>query len=130
MPYKDKEKRLAAMASWRTRNNEHTKEYDKKRYGRDRKKLYRLLGNKCVVCGEDDPIYFHIDHVNNDGNVDRKKGFGGGKRTKLKHYLETPERFQLMCANCNHAKQMNGGKIYKPKKRQVLDYSATHNNGL
>jgi len=70
--------------------------------------LVNLMGGKCVVCGETDPIYFQIDHVNNDG----------GGRYRKEHeintsmYLASPDRFQLMCANCNWAKEKNGGKLY------------------
>ena len=33
-------------------------------------------------------------------------------RKQLHQYLKEPERYQLLCANCNHAKRMNGGKLY------------------
>ena len=42
--------------------------------------MYELLGNKCICCGEKDNIYFHIDHVNNDGK--------DGHSVMLKEYLE------------------------------------------
>jgi hypothetical protein len=82
---------------------------------KERDIIIKLLDSKCKVCGITDPIYFQIDHVNNDGHIDRKKGQG---LVTLRRYMQTPERFQLLCANCNHAKRMNGGKIYKPKKRR------------
>jgi hypothetical protein len=80
-------------------------------YHKKKKVIYDLLGNECKHCGEQDPIYFQIDHVNNDGSLDRNK-------ITLKKYLENPERYQLLCANCNWAKRMNNGKLYKPKKRR------------
>ena len=79
--------------------------------------LHEWMGNKCKCCGENDPIYFQIDHVKNDGNLERN----GSDKThihSLKKYKENPKRFQLLCANCNWAKRMNGGKLYKPKKRR------------
>ena len=81
---------------------------------RSREKLFKCLGNKCVVCGENDPIYFHVDHINNDGHTDRYRS------VRYIDYKENPHRFQLMCANCNWAKHMNGGKIYKPKKKRKV----------
>ena len=88
----------------------------------NRKILIELLGKAtaegrpiCVCCGEDDLIYLHVDHVNNDGFKD-KNGNKQRNRLTVNQYLENPERFQLLCANCNHAKHQNGGKLYKPKK--------------
>lgn len=77
---------------------------------RDKLEIYRLEGNACVCCGIDDPIYFNIDHVDNDGCLDKTRN------TTLKAYLKTPERFQLLCANCNWAKHRNDGKLYKPNR--------------
>ena len=70
----------------------------------------------CECCGEDDLIYLQVDHVNNDGFKDKN---GNKQRNKItvSQYLENPKRLQLLCANCNHAKHKNGGKLYKPKKR-------------
>ena len=81
-------------------------------YYRNKKVVHKLLGNKCVCCGENNPIYFNIDHVNNDGHLDKSSVY------TLKKYLENPERYQLLCANCNQAKKLNGGKLYKPKKKR------------
>ena len=80
-------------------------------YHKQKKSIHKLLGNKCKNCGENDPIYFQIDHINNDGCLDRNK-------VTLKKCLEDPKKYQLLCANCNWAKRLNGGKLYKPKKRK------------
>ena len=87
------------------------------RYRYSRSKLLEEMGSACVCCDERDPMYLQIDHVFNDGHKDRKNI----KRSlKIWDYLkiwnETPERLQLLCANCNHAKAKNGGIIYRPKK--------------
>ena len=83
-----------------------------------REAIFKLEGNKCVCCGMGDPMYFQIDHVYNDG----AESASGIKRTRvtLTKYLATPERYQLLCCNCNWAKQLNGGKIYKPKKQKKV----------
>ena len=89
--------------------------YEKRR----RKTLLNLMGDKCMCCGETDPIYLQFDHVDNDGYLERSptKGRRVGKLTLLT-YLENPKKWQLLCANCNWAKHANGGKLYKPKKRK------------
>ena len=87
--------------------------------------LIELMDSKCVCCGEDDPIYLQVDHVYNDGYKDNVRTSSGISRAKVtvKQYLETPDRFQLLCSNCNHAKHKNGGKLYKPKRKRRKDDS-------
>ena len=92
-------------------------------YYRKKKAVHKLLGNICKNCGEDDPIYFQIDHVNNDGHIERSQKNGRQDIYVIKKYLETPERYQLLCANCNWAKRMNDGKLYKPKRKRRKDDS-------
>tara|TARA_R100001530_G_C4296365_1_gene149338 strand:+ start:177 stop:779 length:603 start_codon:yes stop_codon:yes gene_type:complete len=119
-----KEKRIAnSKVYWLTNKEKivkHRKEFyeenksnilskSKLKIKNDRKEIFRLEGGKCLCCGMDDPMYFQIDHVYNDGN---------GRVVSLLMYLATPERYQLLCANCNISKHLNGGKLYKPKKKK------------
>ena len=121
----NKEKVAISKKAWRIKNENVLKniKYQRERRQNLRKQLYDMMGNKCVCCGEKDSIYFHIDHVKNDGNLDRPLTEKKDKGTYVKafclttkQYLETPERFQLLCANCNWAKHRNGGKLYKPNR--------------
>ena len=105
------------------------REANKKSAKKRAEDLYKLMGYKCVCCGITDSIYFNVDHVDNDGYLERNKG-KASKRLTASEYLKNPKKYQLLCANCNHAKHKNGGKLYKPKKRQVLGYAYSHNNGL
>ena len=91
----------------------NTKSRTKKRH-----ELLELMGGACVCCDERDPIFLQVDHVFNDGHKDRKKYNGGSISTAilLKIWNETPERLQLLCSNCNHAKMRNGGVLYRPEK--------------
>lgn len=80
-------------------------------------KLLELMGNACVCCGERDLMFLQIDHVFNDGHKDRKNMKHNLKiNDYLKIWNETPERLQLLCANCNQAKAKNGGVLYRPEK--------------
>jgi len=127
----EKERRRIYTQKYRLANKEQLDLKHKKHYGKNkqfilnrtarkeqeqREAIFKLEGNKCVCCGMGDPMYFQIDHVYNDG----AESASGIKRTRvtLTKYLATPERYQLLCCNCNWAKQMNGGKIYKPKKKR------------
>ena len=72
-------------------------------------------GGKCACCGETNPVFLCIDHINNDGAAHRREigqgkakvGSGGVIHEWLcKHNF--PDGFQILCANCNQAKQTLG----------------------
>lgn len=76
----------------------------RERNAQNRLAALELLGGKCECCNISEPVFLDIDHVNDDGNVDRKKGNG---KTWLSA-LREPDRFQLLCKNCNGAKAIAG----------------------
>ena len=85
----------------------------------DRQRLLDDMGNKCVCCGERDYRYLQFDHVENDGKKHRQKDNAGSalKPKHLRDYLEkNPGGLQILCANCNCAKNNNGGELYVPDK--------------
>lgn len=63
-----------------------------------------VYGSMCANCGHDVPQHLTLDHVNDDGNVDRQ----AGKQTQTiyREAIRNPDplRFQILCMNCNHAK--------------------------
>lgn len=79
-----------------------------------RRKAYEAYGGpKCACCGETEPLFLSIDHVNGGGNAHRKAikaaGEAGGgfyQWLKKKGY---PPGFQVLCQNCNVGKWRNGG---------------------
>jgi hypothetical protein len=91
-------------------------------YYRRKRELYDLLGNKCVMCGDEKIATLQIDHVNGDGFKD-KNAYATGA-SYLKNLLalsltELKSRYQLLCPTCNWAKRIrnnenrnkNSGKI-------------------
>jgi hypothetical protein len=72
---------------------------------------YRAYGGPwCACCGEDCMKLLTLDHINNDGHLDRKKNGTGGanlyQRLKRQGY---PPGFQVLCFNCNWGRHANGG---------------------
>lgn len=72
-------------------------------------------GSCCACCGEAEPKFLVVDHINNDGARHREEiGQGArkiGSGSVMHAWLvanDFPDGFQLLCANCNMAKQ-NGG---------------------
>lgn len=67
-------------------------------------------GYVCACCGEKEPKFLTLDHVNNDGAKHREeignRGAGIYKWLRDKGY---PPGFQILCMNCNHGKALNNG---------------------
>jgi len=107
----------------KTRDDEHK---DKRRkYKRDlARKAHRdaidAYGGFCACCGETEPKFLQLDHMNNDGAEHRRqiKGVRLGPWLRRRGY---PEGFQVLCANCNFAKHTNGGMCpHQEKVEQCL----------
>lgn len=80
---------------------------------RQRLLIYEKYGGAfCACCGESDFSVLCLDHINNDGNLERKTlGKNVAKlyaKIKRENY---PLRYQVLCCNCNTAKRINGGVI-------------------
>lgn len=74
-----------------------------------REKLLDKFGRECACCGEREPLFLAIDHMN-----------GGGKKhiatfKNLHAYYNwllaegSTDDFQTLCHNCNHGRSRNGG---------------------
>ena len=95
-------KRLAEdPEGFRQRDRAHCK--------RDRNKLkaafLKAYGGKCTCCGESEPSFLSVDHVNNDGKEHRAKLGGAG--TVIYRDLRKrgwPKEYTILCYNCNYAK--------------------------
>jgi hypothetical protein len=76
------------------------------RYISRKAQVFEEYGSRCTCCGLDDVRFLTIDHVNNDGFKDK---FSGTWLIDQVIREAFPERFQLLCWNCNCAKHHNGG---------------------
>lgn len=80
-------------------------------------------GCECKWCGEVDFQLLCLDHVNNDGSKHRKET---GKGTSFYRWLKThnyPSGLQVLCWNCNMAKQFNGGVLPENRKDKLRQKS-------
>ncbi|UKV75206.1 hypothetical protein FOC29_28265 [Burkholderia vietnamiensis] len=72
--------------------------------------MIAAYGGAWNCCGEREPMFLQLDHVENDGHVDRKIRKTSAKLWATLKKLGWPnDRYQLLCANCNFGKAMNGG---------------------
>lgn len=86
-----------------------------------KQRVYDHYGSACACCGEANPAFLTIDHVNNDGAKHRRE-IGMGSKIYgwlIKH--DFPPGFQLLCANCQLGKLRNNGVC----PHQVQDRSYT-----
>jgi len=72
--------------------------------------LRQILGQPvCINCGFGDSRALQFDHINGNGNKDRKR-FAKGGTNKLMYYIlhpdEAREKLQVLCANCNWIKRV------------------------
>lgn len=74
-----------------------------------RKAVFDLYGGKCSCCGEDQWEFLTIDHVNGNGNKERKAGFKiYHLRKKLLIDGKPNPEYRVLCMNCNFAKGIHG----------------------
>ncbi len=72
--------------------------------------LMEIYGPKCACCGESNSQFLTLDHINNDGAVERKEcklGTWGVFRKAVRDRDKT--RYQILCYNCNFGRAKNGG---------------------
>jgi len=120
--YKDGRKRWLEPER-KTYMKEYMKTYPKEKKRRQDRDYHRklkaaiisLLGNKCAICRYSG-VALQVDHVNNDGNEERKKFVNGGSSRYWKFILDKVKAgsgdYQLLCANYNMEKEL---------KRRVKD---------
>ena len=71
--------------------------------------MVAAYGGRCVCCGETEPIFLAIDHINGGGKSDRLRGHGGFHfYAKLKKLGWPKDEYRLLCHNCNMAIGMFG----------------------
>jgi hypothetical protein len=76
------------------------------RRDKEKKRLFDILGERCIICGEENRKFLTFDHINDDGNVERK--IHSGLFTNIKN-IEWDEgiiksRYQVLCYNHNMSK--------------------------
>lgn len=102
------------MKEWRESHQEQHNNNCKNRNQRIKDIVFEAYGGyECACCGESNPFFLSIDHMNNDGAAHRMELFGskaGGH--KMYDWLiknNFPEGFQVLCMNCNWGKARNNG---------------------
>ena len=75
-------------------------------------------GYRCACCGEGEPMFLTIDHINGGGARHRRRigsGIGMWMWLRKRGY---PRGFRVLCSNCNLGRHINGGTCPHKKRRR------------
>lgn len=73
--------------------------------------VYDHYGNQCNCCGENNPLFLTLDHINNDG-AEHKRQLKTRDTYRIFRWVvknNYPDNLQLLCSNCNTGKARNNG---------------------
>lgn len=97
-----------------------------KRIRRESKMMViEAYGGACACCGETNPVFLNVDHINNDGAEERakiKKWGGHSFYIWLRKQGYPKDRYQLLCSNCDVGKYRNGGTCPHQDERWKDEY--------
>lgn len=112
-----REKQIRRASNWNRKNPDRKRQKSQSWYRQLRHEAIMAYGGYvCSCCGESEPTFLTIDHVNNDAWKYRRtnsKGYKVGPHSggRLLSWLKRsgyPEGFQVLCANCNQGKAVSG----------------------
>jgi len=107
----------AYSRNWAKKNPERAKELERASRSMstlrsERKaKVFQHYGDSCACCGESEPLFLTIDHIQNDGAQHRKQ-INARNGTDIYRWIvlhDFPVGLQTLCRNCNWGKHANGG---------------------
>lgn len=91
------------------------RKYSKAKHARIKDAVFAAYGGYvCACCGDKEPKFLTLDHVNNDGAAFRRLIAGNRQAAGYTTYRWLakrgfPDGYQVLCMNCNHGKRMNAG---------------------
>jgi len=105
------------MKAYYSSHKAEKKEWAATRYKNLKDAVFAAYGGyRCACCGETEPLFLGIDHIENNGAEHRKSIFKGDYRSATGIFMYRwlkksgfPPGYQVLCANCNHGKHRNGG---------------------
>ena len=95
--------------AWKKTNRGRVNEGKRNRTQVLRREAIAAYGGICVCCGESEPDFLALDHINGGGRQHRRKAGNGGQGFLL--WLKRndyPDELRVLCHNCNMACGMRG----------------------
>lgn len=105
---KNKKSKYEAVRKWQLANPGKIRVLRRKASNKYHLKLkaafIQAYGGKCSCCGETEPRFLTLEHINHDGIEHRKKiGFGMQMLLHLRKLGWPQEGLTILCMNCNFA---------------------------
>jgi len=105
------------------RHDKLLSEANKRYYKKIKTNLFEFLGNKCIVCNENDLDVLTLDHKFDDGKRDRKRfPFNNHYRYYLHHLIEAKKTLQILCSNCNLKKSLFQTEFKRLEKHNLVGF--------
>lgn len=110
--------------AWKIANSEtyraQQKQYAKERREGNRRNVLDYYGGRCACCGEAEPLFLTVDHIDGNG-AEHRRIIRKADMWLWLVQMNFPPGFQLLCFNCNAGRYRNGGVC--PHKGCVEDSS-------
>lgn len=110
---------------WRSENAEYIRQSRHEKWVALRTKVLSHYGGnppKCACCGESEPSFLTLDHINGDGKEHRSKVGSGHRIYYLAEKLGWPIGLQILCWNCNMTKRSDrSGNTKCPVHRTKIE---------
>jgi len=114
-----KQKRRKWLSNWQKANPDKVRERAKMDYHKAKSLVFNHYGRICNCCNDSHEEFLTIDHINNDGNKERKNGKYNKNFYKQIISLGFPNNLQTLCWNCNVAKGIYGLCPHQKEKVNV-----------
>jgi hypothetical protein len=98
---------------WQIRNRDKLSKEVRERAQKAKSIVYENYGGKCACCGESIKEFLSIDHIQNNGaewRRNNKSRTSGGNFYRWIIKNDFPKDLQLLCMNCNFAKNRHKGE--------------------
>ena len=88
------------------RNNPEKRKKFSRDYDRKfREAIFDILGRICFKCKFEDMRALQVDHINGGGRKQKKIIKGNRNKFILQDLISNPNKYQILCANCNWIKK-------------------------
>ena len=92
-------------------------------------RVINKYGGKCICCEESEIVFLCLDHKNGGGNehrrqMNKQKGRCGSSSTQFYKWVEKnnyPDILQVLCYNCNAAKEISDDRICPHQKIKNIE---------
>lgn len=109
--YQDNKKRILKrkteqMRKYRKANPEKSREVWRRYKHKRRTRMFDLYGHECSICGFTDKRALTLDHINNNGNEERRT-IGESRIMTKAIATHLPGEYRILCMNCQFIEREN-----------------------